>query len=296
MARTQTHNNVAIPEVHFNNTRHAQTGLDIVDLNFLYQKESLNHSPFLPHRVDFHCLLYIEKGECQHFIDFNHYPLTSDTCVFINRHQVHAFDLKNRPEGKLLLFTEDFIEKARTNIRTHLFAPIHFFQTKSPVIKLDTALKASFDALLGELLKEHQDEESDPLMLQLLFSSILLKLDKERNQDFSSLLSTRQIDQFSEFMARLSQRCREVKNASDYANMMGMSYKSLNLLCKLVANKTTKQLIDEEVILQAKRELAISQCQIQILAFELGFDELSNFVKYFKKHTGFTPSKFRQSL
>lgn len=296
MVRSQTHKNVAIPDVHFNNAQHAQTGLDIVDLNFLYQKESLNHSPFLPHKVDFHCLLYIEKGDSQHFIDFNHYPLTSDNCVFINRHQVHAFDFKHRPEGKLLLFTEDFIEKARTNIRTHLFAPIHYFQTKSPVIKLDAALKISFEALLGELLKEHKEEDSDPLMLQLLFSSMLLKLDKERNQGFSSLLSTRQIDQFSEFMALLSQRCREIKNASDYANMMGMSYKSLNLLCKLVANKTTKQLIDEEVILQAKRELAISQCQIQTLAFDLGFDELSNFVKYFKKHTGHTPAKFRHTL
>ena len=184
MSRTQANKHAAIPDVHFNNADQVDTGLDIVELSSLYQKESLDHSPFLPHRVDFHCLLYIEKGHCQHFIDFIHYPLTSDTCVFINRHQVHAFDLKHRPKGKLLLFTEDFIEKARTNIRTHLFAPIHYFQTKSPVIKLDKALKTSVDALLGELLKEHQEEESDPLMLQLLFSSILLKWDKERNQDF----------------------------------------------------------------------------------------------------------------
>ncbi len=286
----------AIPDVHFNNADQVGTGLDIIELSSLYQKESLDHSPFLPHRVDFHCLMFIEKGHCQHFIDFNHYSLDSDTCVFINRHQVHAFDLKSRPEGKLLLITEDFIEKARMNIRTHLFAPTHYFQASSPVIKLNAALKQSFAALLGELLKEHKEEKCDPLMLQLLFSSILLKLDKHRENGVSSLLSARQVDQFSEFMGLLTRHCRTIKNAAEYANMMGMSYKSLNLLCKLVANKTTKHLIDEAVILQAKRELAISQCQIQILAFELGFDELSNFVKYFKKHTGFTPAKFRNSL
>ncbi|KJZ11513.1 hypothetical protein TW85_16940 [Marinomonas sp. S3726] len=296
MSRTQANKHAAIPYVHFNNADQVDTGLDIVELSSLYQKESLDHSPFLPHRVDFHCLLYIEKGHCQHFIDFNHYPLDAHTCVFINRHQVHAFDLNSRPEGKLLLITEDFIEKARTNIRTHLFAPMHYFQASSPVIKLDADVKQSFEALLGELLKEHKEDKCDPLMLQLLFSSILLKLDKHRDHGVSNLLSARQVEQFSEFMGLLTRHCRTIKSAAEYANMMSMSYKSLNLLCKLVAKKTTKHLIDEEVILQAKRELAISQCQIQILAFELGFDELSNFVKYFKKHTGFTPAKFRNCL
>lgn len=296
MSRTQANKHAAIPDVHFNNANQVDTGLDIVELSSLYQKERLDHSPFLPHRVDFYCLLYIEKGHCQHFIDFNHYPLTSGACVFINRHQVHAFDFKNRPQGKLLLITEDFIEKARTNIRTHLFAPMHSFQVSSPVIRLNTNVKQSFEALLGELLKEHKEAECDPLLLQLLFSSILLKLDKHRDHGVTNLLSARQVEQFSEFMALVTRHCRTIKNAAEYANTMGVSYKSLNLLCKLVTNKTTKHLIDEAVILEAKRELAISQCQIQTLAFELGFDELSNFVKYFKKHTGFTPAKFRNSL
>ena len=296
MSQIKVSKQAVIPDVHFNHANQVDAGLDIIELSTLYQKKSLDHSPFLPHRVDFHCLLYIQEGQCQHFIDFNHYPLGSNTCVFINRHQVHAFDFENQPKGKLLLFTDDFIEKARLNIRSHLFSPMHYHQLTSPVVKLDAALKASFEALLGELLKEHDEAKSDPLMLQLLLSSILLKLDKERNQGVAYAFSARQIDQFSEFMSLLGRRSREVKNASDYAKMMGMSYKSLNLLCKTVVNKTAKHLIDEEVILQAKREISISQCQIQTLAFELGFDELSNFVKYFKKHTGFIPAKFRHSL
>jgi len=78
--------------------------------------------------------------------------------------------------------------------------------------------------------------------------------------------------------------------------MLNITYKSLNEICKLATNNTAKQLIDLETVLEAKRKLAVEDILIQTLAYELGFEEVTNFVKYFKRHTGLTPSQFKKNL
>lgn len=286
----------SIPDVLFKKSHQAKSGIDILTLQSLYDSPPVDHYPNQPHRVDFHCLLYIERGNGQHFIDFNYYDLEPETCLLINRFQVHAFDFDNQPQGYLLLFTDDFIETVNTNIRNQMFSPFQRSLGYSPIIKLNHQNSMSFNNLLQELVCEHQSDQADSLMQQLLFSSLLLRLNKSRELAFSHRLTSQQLTSFSYFMSLLEGKLRQFKNAADYAYMMNMSYKSLNLLCKAVTQKTAKCLIDEAVILEAKRQLVIRHCQIQTLAFDLGFDELSNFVKYFKKHTGVTPAKFKKSL
>ena len=86
------------------------------------------------------------------------------------------------------------------------------------------------------------------------------------------------------------------RDAKIYADMLHMIYKSLNQICKLATKQTTKQLIDAYIILEAKRKLSIENIRVQQLADELGFDEVTNFVKYFKKNTLITPSQFKKSM
>jgi len=71
---------------------------------------------------------------------------------------------------------------------------------------------------------------------------------------------------------------------------------SIPIQFKLATKQTTKQLIDAYVILEAKRKLSIENIRVQQLADELGFDEVTNFVKYFKKNTLLTPSQFKKSI
>ncbi len=73
-----------------------------------------------------------------------------------------------------------------------------------------------------------------------------------------------------------------------------MSPKHLNTICKSVSGMTAKQYIDSFMILEIKRILATSDSPMQEISDNLGFEESTNFVKYFKKHSGVSPSKFRK--
>ena len=68
----------------------------------------------------------------------------------------------------------------------------------------------------------------------------------------------------------------------------------LNHICKEVIQKTAKQCIDDFIILEAKRNLINSGIKSTELTYQLGFTESTNFVKYFKKHTGLTPNQFKK--
>jgi AraC family transcriptional regulator, transcriptional activator of pobA len=58
--------------------------------------------------------------------------------------------------------------------------------------------------------------------------------------------------------------------------------------------KTPKEIIDDRILLEAKRILAHTTESIKEISYYLGFEEPTNFIKYFKKHASVTPTEFRE--
>lgn len=84
--------------------------------------------------------------------------------------------------------------------------------------------------------------------------------------------------------------------AKDYAAHLKISHKHLNTICKYATGKTSKQYIDSNIIIEIKRWLSSSSHSVKELTYKFGFDEPTNFLKYFKKHTGKTPIQFKSEL
>lgn len=288
---------MSIPTLTFKPQQPVTAGIEIIELESIYQRmPSFDHDLTKPHRQEFHCMFYIENGTGNHFIDFNTYPFTAGSFISINKGQAHAFDLQNRPQGKALIFTEDFITATHTNIRMPFFAPNYLLESYAPILTCNGSLKESCEALLNEIKLEQLRSSPNNLLIHLLFASLLLMLLRDRPSTYINQLSEKQTKQFTHFLNLLEKNFWETREASAYADMLHMSYKTLNQLCKLAINQTAKQLIDAHTILEAKRSLIIEDITVQNLAYNLGFDEDSNFVKYFKKHTQTTPSQFKKTF
>jgi len=75
---------------------------------------------------------------------------------------------------------------------------------------------------------------------------------------------------------------------------MNISPKHLNAICKQSTNKTVTELIHGRILTEAKRLLSYSTLNIKQISFDLGFNDLSYFQRFFKKRTGKTPREFRQ--
>ena len=70
--------------------------------------------------------------------------------------------------------------------------------------------------------------------------------------------------------------------------------KYLSSAVKEVSGKTAARWIDEAVIPEAKTLLKYSGMSIQEIAYHLNFSTQSFFGKYFKLHTGTSPSRYKR--
>ena len=84
-----------------------------------------------------------------------------------------------------------------------------------------------------------------------------------------------------------------LKSASDFAEKLNVHVNHLNRAIKETTDKTTSQIIAERILQEAKILLKQTSWTVSEVAFALGFNELTHFNNFFKKHAQISPVKFR---
>ncbi|MFM9625806.1 helix-turn-helix domain-containing protein, partial [Streptomyces turgidiscabies] len=86
---------------------------------------------------------------------------------------------------------------------------------------------------------------------------------------------------------------REKHTASDYASILNITPKALAKITKTHLNKTLTSLISERIIIEAKRELYLTNKPVKQIAYELGYDDEYYFSRFFKTNTDVSPQIYR---
>src|SRR5690606_28149823 len=81
-----------------------------------------------------------------------------------------------------------------------------------------------------------------------------------------------------------------------YADLMHIAPNTLSKKIKSIFNKTPTQIIQERVILEAKKQIHLTHKSIKEVAAQLNFTDEFHFSKYFKRYTGVSPSSFRKEV
>ncbi|MBD0777477.1 helix-turn-helix domain-containing protein [Maribacter sp. ANRC-HE7] len=252
-----------------------------------------DHSPYLPHRLNFQAILIIEKGEVNHIVDFKVHSLKKGDVMVIAKGQIHAFDEASEYRGYLVVFSEAFMQKymAQSTIAqiNHLY---NYFLVQEKIHN------PYYNQFLSNKLKEELKSSSSslPNIIGALLAVYLLKLSEENVHLATISTNNKYLDYFNQFKLLVEENYSKTRDAKVYASDISISYKHLNEVCKGVVNTTAKSFIDNYVILEAKRLLVSTSLSVKEIAFVLGFDEPTNFLKYFKKHIKLTPVEFRKTL
>ena len=252
----------------------------------------------MPHKVDFYHILFITRGQGLHYIDLRPYEYNEGSILFISKGQVQAFEVNPDNDGFLILFTEAFLSKNLIHSETLSLYRLYNYHLHLPVIQPNQTGINVFNVIISEIYKEynHPDEFAKEEILRLLLKLLLLKAERIKRTLIPQEKNSEWFIRFGVFQNRLEKHIRETRNAKEYAEMMAISYKHLNEICKSVTGSTPKEIIDNYLILEIKRYLAVSDISVKELTYQLGFDEPTNFVKFFKKHTGQSPVQFRKHL
>jgi AraC-like DNA-binding protein len=85
-------------------------------------------------------------------------------------------------------------------------------------------------------------------------------------------------------------RCRQV---AEYAGRLDCSVRTLTRACLAATGRSAKEVIDERVVLEAKRLLSATDLPVAAIGRRLGFAEQTHFSRLFHRAVGCPPGLFR---
>ncbi len=248
-----------------------------------------------PHRAEFYHIFWIQQGTAEYYIDFELVTINADSFLFINKDRVQAKDNKSQHDGRLLLFTDNFFAKKEEDTK-YLHSSILFNDLLDvPIIDVSAtpALPVIFTEIERELSGDKDVFQYD--ILQNLLHNLLLIAERERRrQGFKEITKGADLDCSILFRDLLNAKFKTLKSVSGYAALMNVSEKRLTNATVKTLGTTPKTMIDERVMLEAKRLLVHTNLSIKEVGYDLGFKEPTNFIKYFRKHIEKTPIEFRE--
>ncbi len=252
----------------------------------------------VPHRAQFYHLLWLEKANGTHYLDFNPIDLHDNMLIVIPQNAVNQFDKNGHYEGKAILFTKSFFAKSEQDVdflnKSMLFSDL-YPTPKFDIEPLNTELRTYFNILEKEYL--HSTDNVKYLILHNILNAFLLQSEREMHkQGFQELKSSANLDYLILFKEKLEKTFRKERSVKNYASALNISEKRLHKATSSLLDKTPKTIIDERVILEAKRLLSHGYQSIKEISYELGYDEPTNFIKYFRRYTNMTPSEFRENF
>lgn len=248
----------------------------------------------VPHRHTFFELLFFERGQGIHEIDFNLLPIEDNSVHFVSPGQIHKLSLK-KTKGYVLCFTEDFVslESKESFVESFPF----YDSSNSPILNLNKELSEEINSLIALVARELRSGNNNaPDLYRSYLNIILLKLKSffiltKKNSKHPNQHKKQKVIQFKKLINELY---LQHKTVSDYAERLNITPNHLNALCKKHEGRTATQLIQERLLLESKRLLYATDMNIKEISFYLHFEDVPYFNRFFKKQTGFTPIQYRQ--
>jgi len=252
-----------------------------------------------PHRAGFYHIIWFQKAIGNHLVDFISLPIVPNTVLFLNKDVIQEFDKNGGFTGKVILFTNSFFCKTAedTNFlhNSVFFNPINNAYQIVADKELSQTLNFLLD-LMNQELKAPKDSRQSNIVRNYLYNFLLLAERENEKQSSQKIVKDADFDLVVKFKILLENEYLKHNLVSTYAGKLFSTEKRLNRATKKVTGKTAKKIISERLVLEAKRLLSHSHKSVKEVGFDLGFLEPTNFVKYFKKNTGLTPTEFRDKF
>lgn len=217
-------------------------------------------------------------------------------CVMINSPEniLHVIDKSDDFSARIMMFDPDFIRDIKIELKTVI--PIHkYIIDNANNLKITAAeydLLQKYFVLIGDTINSYKPE-----IIHDLLAAFFRTISEIYSRRLSEVPSprTRQEDYFLRFMNLLAEHHKQERSVSFYADELHITPKYLSSVIKEVTGKSAATWIDEYVIQEAKILLKFSNKSIQEITYHLNFSTQSFFGKYFKRHTGISPSEYRAS-
>lgn len=167
-----------------------------------------------------------------------------------------------------------------------------------PVLALPDTMIPLYQEIYQLLLLSNQfpcTQENKNIIAAILtiFIEGIAELYKNHNK-WRETLPKRDHGILYEFIQLIMKHYTRQHTSTFYAQQLGITLPHFCTTIKKITDKTPLEVIAMVITIDAKTQLKITDIPVKEIALSLGFNNLSFFNKYFKKHTGITPQEYRR--
>lgn len=271
--------------------------------NLAFKVFSFNDNSHFDHiqRLNYYSLIWIRNGRGSAKADFSEHDFTQNTLFAFSPYQPFMFQKDEELQGVVINFHPDFfcIHKHQQEVACNgvLFNNIY----NPPFVSVDETANSTFKMLLEQITSEMQNPALAQYELLVSYIKIFLitasrlktaqqtetQINPEENKEPFILQNLKNY---------IETHFKTKHSASDYADLLNISAKALAKLTKTHFNKTLTDLISERIIIEAKRELYLTNKAVKEIAYELGYIDEYYFSRFFKNNADISPQAYRDTV
>jgi len=284
-----------------NNATHTLVNPQNGNLAFKYLE--FEDNSFFDHiqRNNYFSLIWVTEGSGKLKADFTEYDFASNSLFAFSPYQPYMFSGNVPIKGTAIHFHPEFfcIFKHHKEVSCNGVLYNNIYQP--PFVTVDEPSAATFKMLCEQIKTEMQNPDLAQYELLVSYLKIFLitaaRLKTQQQPEAAAAVKGLKEPFILQKLKDAIEENFKIKHSpADYAEMLYISPKALAKITKSHFNKTLSSLINERIIIEAKRELYLSDKTIKEIAYELGYEDEYYFSRFFKVNADVSPQLYRETV
>lgn len=239
-------------------------------------------------------LIWFDDDQTQMTIDAINFNFSRNQIICLT--EFHQIEIKQVGQLKLLRFNRPFYCILDHDSEVGCKGILFYGSSNLPLLKPNTEDIEILETVWKMLLIEMASQDNLQLeMLQMMLKRILILCTRfyKNQMDFEEI-EVKQVDLIRDFNFLVEQHFRNKHSVDEYALLLSKSPKTLANLFKKAGNKTPSQFIQGRIMLEARRLLRYTDKSVSEIAYEIGYEDIQSFSRFFKKQENQSPTDFRE--
>ncbi|WP_172805234.1 helix-turn-helix domain-containing protein [Aquiflexum balticum] len=250
--------------------------------------------PIPPHRKTVYDLVLVTHGEALRTSGLNNYTLKKQQIFFMPANQITSTPFISKDiKGYYFHFSLGFVE----SLQLFLDKLTLFKTDRPPLLSLDKNAADSINQKLAGLESVYLGKVKNKTeLIALKLMELLFEIETYLPDQAEEIKLSTSEKITGRFKQLVNEKIRSFKKVSDYADFLNITPNHLNKCVKSVTGKSSHYWIQEMLLLESKTLLNRHDLSIADISFELNFEDVSYFSRFFKANTGISPSAYRKKV
>jgi AraC family transcriptional activator of pobA len=251
-------------------------------------------------RNNYYSLIWVTKGRGKVKADFAEHTFEENSLLAFSPYQPFMLCVEGNIQGVAIHFHPDFycihMHQKEVSCNGVLFNNIY----QPPFTQIDEKAAETFNMVINQIKGEMQNTALAQYELLVSFLKIFLitasRLKADQQEKIESIPDAKEPFILQNLKTAIEDNFKTKHSAGNYASLLNISPKALAKISKTYFNKTLTDLISERIVIEAKRELYLTNKTVKEIAYELGYDDEHYFSRFFKTNADVSPQLYRETV